>query len=164
MKKRLFLMFLSFILVSCEGFFGVSEIPQPAKTIDEAKQKGLLIDVYNPSKKNLKVDGQEYLIVGVWTAHRFESSASKKINKDSFEFLIQLKNLKTNEIGFVSNLKFLECVDCPTDFGITNSSGNLSILFNKNDLFLDKIQLKAESTTGEIQIINFTKILRLNRK
>jgi len=66
-------------------------------SITKAKEENLLINVYQPNKRIVKVDNVEYNIDEAFTTTKFNSTSDKTINKNVLVFILKLKNKNTGK-------------------------------------------------------------------
>jgi hypothetical protein len=81
------------IIFSCVG----SDTAWLPDNIDEARNEGLLINVYSPSQKKIVFNGEAYDLEDSFTSFKYTNKYDKKINKSFFAFVIESKNSITGE-------------------------------------------------------------------
>lgn len=102
MKEILLLFTSCLLLYSCIDK-NMSFYPD---TIEESRKKGLLVAVYRPSKKQVKIGESFYLIEEAWTTYKTKSKDSKEISPYSKRFQIVVspngnreeKGVKVNDL------------------------------------------------------------------
>lgn len=162
--KKLLLVLLIFQLYSCDGIFGISDYSGATISILDAKKSKLLKNIYIPSKNKVLINSEEYEIIEAWTSNRFKKNKSKELNNLVYDFLIIIKNIKTNKIGLSARttstysdfIKFYtdECEFCG---GI--ETNKLIIQFNskKSPISINNIKVGFKSGNKE-DIIFFKKV------
>ena len=163
--KNTLIFILTLFILSCDKIPGVSDYTGVPNSSKISEEQGLLIAKYKASQNEVIVDGNKYIIVDSWTTYRFKTKKNKTINKQSYDFLFSLKNVKTGKlITELTSTSFLNksVRYSGKDYGYANGigieSGLLSIQFQKNKKPISPEIIMIEFQNGEnSQVINFVK-------
>lgn len=154
--QKFFLCLLLLALQSCVG----SDTTFLPDTLDQAKREGLLINIFEPSLRTVKINKTEYFLENAYTSFKFNSKNDLRINKNFFAFIIKLKNVKTGE----QELSTEDFIDYPKYINFNSDQGgihdsHLSIIYEdiskrKN---LDTITIGFNDFSGKETKIKFIK-------
>ena len=154
--NRLVLYTFFIFFMSCVG----SDTAFFPTTIHEAKEKKLLISIYESNHDTININNKKYKIEDCFTTHKFISTNNKSINEKIFLFIFKLKNIKTGEEFERENINpnFYEYINFYSENGgIINS--NLSIYYYdiKMKNKLDTIKIGFKDNLKKEQVVLFVK-------
>ena len=98
MKKLISIIVLLSILTACEKKFGISDYAGVPESSKSSEENGLLIARYFPNENEVLIDGEKYSIIDSWATYRFKTKENRTINKETYDFLFSLKNVKTGKL------------------------------------------------------------------
>lgn len=166
MKNAVLIFLILLTVISCDKFPGVSDYAGVPESSESSKQQGLLIAEYSPSQKTVYIDDEKYFIIDSWSTYRFKTKGSSEINKEMYEFLINLENAKNGKslTQKIPSSSFLNKSvrnldkDYGLGLGIGIESGLLSInyLSSKKPISPDTIKIEFKSG-NQIQHVSFNK-------
>lgn len=91
--KRVLLLIIYIVITSCIDK-NMSFYPD---TIEESRKKRLLVAIYEPSQRQVKIGKNVYLIEEAWTTYKTKSKDSKEINPYSKRFQIVVSPIGNRE-------------------------------------------------------------------
>ncbi len=97
MKNLIVALLFLLVIISCDKFPGKTDYAGVPKSSKIAEKQGLLISKYLPSQKTVFIDGEKYEITDSWSSYRFRTKNSSEITKTNYEFLFDLRNVKTGK-------------------------------------------------------------------
>lgn len=115
------------ILISCVG----SDTSFLPNTIEKAKNDKLLINIYEPSLRKIKINDTSYFLEDAFTTFKYNSTKDLTINKNFFAFILQLKNIKTGENTISSDnyINYTDYINFKNDQGGIHDS-TLGIVYD----------------------------------
>ena len=145
--KKIILFSLSFlILFSCVG----SDTAFLPTSITEAKKENLLINIYKPSEKVVKIYNQEFLINEAFTTSKHMFKNDKRINENFFAFIFKLVNSKTGkEIEYQNDFDELKYINFYSE--------NSGIIDSNLAIYYEDLTLKNKLDTIKIGFIDYKK-------
>lgn len=117
--KKFYIFLIQIGIISCIGY-DTSFFPN---TINESRKNNLLINIYIPDTKFVKINNTNYEILEVWSTYKFEKKYSKKINKKLILIRISLKNLSSGNIESPIDLNYNDFIITYCDGGTFDKIG-----------------------------------------
>lgn len=159
------ILFISlFVIIACNGSGGLKDYAGATSNIADAKKKKLLKNEYLPDKRRVFINNEEYEILEGWTSNRFISLKNKNKNKNIYDFLISVENVKTKEKFLSSDTEINYSNYIKTYFEKWQYSGfvietnkiRISLYQNKVPNEIDVIKIGFFSNNKEV-IVDFIK-------
>jgi hypothetical protein len=153
-----------FAIIACNGAGGLKDYAGATSNIADAKQKKLLKNEYIPDKRKVFINNEEYEILEAWSSDRFITVKNKNKNELIYDFLISVKNVKTNErfLSFDTESHYSNYIKTYFEkwkysgFGIETNKIRISLYKKKVPNEIDVIKMGFISNNKEV-IVDFNK-------